>query len=260
MSSLAQPTRSTFSHILARAFDMSINPSFDAHPIEGAIVGKLVVSFGEIELLFGLVAAAALGNQNMALRAMYRSRSTGGRIDLADVLMRDTFVKVNLKPIYEETLGAVRHCLKIRNQYAHCHWAHGSDGLYFSQLEDAANRAQGFDYDHKHIGLSLLKEQQAFFDNMKLMLLYLGDNLNAALGRTNLSCPKPPVLPLPNLHNPASQHVPHWLSEDAKHQHLERALEAEGTHPQRVRPPSVLRLTEEEWIAKYRKEGRPLPD
>jgi hypothetical protein len=26
------------------------------------------------------------------------------------------------------------------------------------------------------------------------------------------------------------------------------------------RPPSVLRLTEEDWIAKYRKEGRPLPD
>ncbi|SED63073.1 hypothetical protein SAMN05444164_5298 [Bradyrhizobium erythrophlei] len=30
--------------------------------------------------------------------------------------------------------------------------------------------------------------------------------------------------------------------------------------PQPQRPPSVLRLTEEEWIAKYRKEGRPLPD
>jgi hypothetical protein len=26
------------------------------------------------------------------------------------------------------------------------------------------------------------------------------------------------------------------------------------------RPPSVVRLTEEDWIAKYRKEGRPLPD
>src|SRR5437879_2536793 len=98
---------------------MPINPSFDHFPTEALAIGKMVASFGEIELLFGLVASTALGNQNLALRAMYRGRSTGGRIDLADVLMRDAMIKANLKPLYDETLSSVRHCLKIRNQYAH---------------------------------------------------------------------------------------------------------------------------------------------
>jgi hypothetical protein len=236
---------------------MPINPSFDAFPTEALAIGKMVASFGEIELLFGLVASTALGNQNLALRAIYRGRSTGGRIDLADVLMRDAFIKAGLLPLYEETLSAVRHCLKIRNQYAHCHWAHDFSGIYFTNLEDAANRFGGFEYDHKHVDLKLLKEQEAFFDDMKTLLLHLGDQLTSALDkRLALSCPKPPARPLPSLHNPASQHIPHWLGEDAKRRHLERALEAEGTVRPRERPPSVLKLTEEEWRAKEAKDAR----
>jgi hypothetical protein len=236
---------------------MPINPSFDGFPKEAFAIGKMVTSFGEIELLFGLVASSALGNQNLALRAMYRGRSTGGRIDLADVLMRDAFIKAGLQPIYDETLFAVRYCLKIRNQYAHCHWAHDLTGIYFTNLEDAANRAEGFEYDHKHVDLPILKEQETFFDDTKMLLLHLGDQLATALNpRVVLSCPKPPTRPLPSLHNPASQHVPHWLGEDGKRRHLERALESEGCAPPKERPPSVLRLTREEWAAKDAKEAR----
>jgi len=236
---------------------MAINPSFDAFAREAFLIGKMVASFGEVELLFGLVASTALGNQNLALRAMYRGRSTGGRIDLADVLMRDAFIKAKLDPIYDETLFAVRYCLKIRNQYAHSHWAHDLTGIYFTNLEDAANRAEGFEYDHKHIDLPILQAQTTFFDDTKMLLLHLGDLLVFAINPKEVpTCPKPPARPLPSLHNPASQHVPHWLSEDGKRRHLERALEAEGHAPPKERPPSVLRLTREEWAAKDAKDAR----
>jgi hypothetical protein len=170
--------------------------------------------------------------------------------------MRDAFINAGLKPIYDETLSAVRHCLKIRNQYAHCHWAHDPSGIYFTNLEEAASRAEGFEYDHRHVDLKLLNEQEAFFDDMKMLLLHLGDQLSTSLNKRTASCPKPPERPLPSLHNPASQHVPLWLNEDGKRRHLERALEAEGRVRPRERPPSVLKLTEEGWLAKYRKEGR----
>ncbi len=42
--------------------------------------------------------------------------------------------------------------------------------------------------------------------------------------------------------------------------HLKRAQESESRDQPRERPPSILKLTEEDWLAKYRKEGRPLPD
>src|SRR5207302_479906 len=117
--------------------------------------------------------------------------------------------------------------------------------------------AEGFEYDHKHVDLPLLKEQEAFFDDMKMLLLHLGDQLATSLDqRSSPSCPKPPMRPLPSLHNPASQYIPRWLKEDGRRRHLERALEAEGRERPRERPPSILKLTEEEWLAKYRKDGR----
>jgi hypothetical protein len=233
---------------------MAINPALDQFPTEALAIGKMVASFGEIELLFGLLAGSALRNQNLALRAMYRIRSTGGRIDLADVLMRDVLIREGFQAHYEETLGVVRHCLKIRNQYAHCHWSPGTDGLFFTNLEEAANRAEGFTFDHKHVDLTILKEQEAFFDHAKDLLLYLGQEFDAKTKTPGLPFVLKP--PTPNLHNLASLHIPQWLGEDGKRRHLERALEAEGRAPPREWPPSVLRLTREEWAAKDRKDQR----
>jgi len=236
---------------------MPINPAFDVFPVEGAIVGKLVVSFGELELLCGLLAGSALENQNMALRAIYRGRSTRGRIDLADVLMREAFVNVGLKEDYEEALLAVLHCLSIRNHYAHSHWAPAQDGLFFAKLEDSAKRESGFDADQKHVDLVLLQAQETYFDYARSMLLFLQAEFQIKSGNTkHWSAPRPPKLDPPNLHNPASQHIPHWLPEDAKRRHLERALEAEGRALPRERPPSVPKLSRAQKRAKALKAAR----
>jgi hypothetical protein len=234
---------------------MAINPAFDKFPLEASIIGKLVVSFGELELLCAVLAGAALANQNIALRAMYRSRSTGGRIELADVLMRDEFVKAGLADEYEETLIAVRHALSIRNQYAHCHWAQGATGLFYTKLEEAAQRNEGFSYDYKHINLTLLVEQEEFFDYVRSMLLHLESRIKISKAIEIPIFPRPSKRSLPLLHNLASKNVPHWLSEDRKRQHLERAVAAEGRVQPRKRPPSVLRLTKEEWAAKDAQEA-----
>ena len=68
--------------------------------------------------------------------------------------------------------------------------------------------------------------------------------------------PRPSELEPPPLHNPGSQHGPPWLTLDQQAQHLERALEREAPPRQPERPPSVLRLTREEWAAKDAKEAR----
>jgi hypothetical protein len=38
---------------------MAINPALDQFPTEALAIGKMVASFGEIELLFGLLAGSA---------------------------------------------------------------------------------------------------------------------------------------------------------------------------------------------------------
>jgi hypothetical protein len=236
---------------------MSLNPAFDNYPIEAALIGRMVTSFSELELTFSLIACTAIKDQSLGLRAIYRGRSTSGRIELADVLIRNAIADTNLEPDYEEVIGAMRHCSAIRNNYAHCQWSPGLDGLFFANLEEAASRAKGFDMDQKHVDLKLVTEQEAYFDYTRSLLLYFGDQLHLKLQpRTTLGVPKPPSNARPNLHNRASEHVPHWISEERKRRHLERALEAEGrAHPSQ-RPPSVLRLTREEWAAKDAKHAR----
>jgi hypothetical protein len=235
---------------------MSLNPAFDEYPVEAGLIGRMVTSFGELELTFSMIAGTALRDQGLALRAIYRGRSTGGRIDLVDVIVRNVIVKTNLGTDYEEVIGGMRHCLKIRNNYAHCQWSPAQDGLFFANLEDAASRAEGFDLDQKHVDLRLLTEQETYFDYTRSLLLYFGDQLHVKLDpRSHLGVPRPQAKGRPNLHNRASEHIPHWMSEERKRRHLERALEAEGRERQRERPPSVLRLTEEEWGAKHAKDA-----
>lgn len=237
---------------------MSINPVFVQRPKEGALIGLMVVSFGELELMCGLCAGLALSGSEIALRAIYRSRSTRGRVDIADALMRPAFVQEELEAELTQTLTAVYHCLKIRNQYAHCHWgsSHG-DGVFFTDLEQAAEKRDGFDYHYKYVDLELLQEQLAYFDYGKDCFLYLEHEFRFRKKTLSFhSFPRPPEQPRPILHRPESLHIPPWLSVDQKRQHLERALAIESTSPQSERPPSILRLTREEWAAKDAKDAR----
>src|SRR5437660_4060277 len=39
-----------------------------------------------------------------------------------DALLRPAYEKIGCKSQYVDMLGAVRHCQRIRNQYAHCHY------------------------------------------------------------------------------------------------------------------------------------------
>jgi hypothetical protein len=241
---------------------MPILPSFDQFPEEGAIIGKLVVGFGEIELLLGTIAAGVTQDLDTMLRALYSNRTTGARITLAAEFSKPGMKKHNLEVEFATALNIVKQCHSLRNQYAHCHWAHDAKaGLFFTDLEQAASRATGFNWDWKHVDKPLLTLQERYFDYCKDFLLFidLEHLLRSGVRRgPSFSMPQEQALPIP--HNLASQHVPPWLSEDNKRRHLERALEAERSAPQPKRPPSILKLTEEEWHAKAAKdarEGRP---
>lgn len=111
-----------------------INPAFHRHPDEAAIIGRLVVAFGELEYITVTIAGRAMSHREAVYRALYRLRATSSRIDAADALMRPTFIANDLDNEYGHMIGAVRYCLRIRNQYSHCNWA-DNGGLFFTNLE-----------------------------------------------------------------------------------------------------------------------------
>jgi hypothetical protein len=239
--------------------DQMVIPAFHRWPNEASVLGKLLVAFGELEYMTCKIAGTANGNLDPVLKALYRLRSVSSRIEAADAFMRPVFATAGFEGDYGQMLGALKYCLRIRNQFAHCHWGdHEWSGLFFVDLEESAEKSSaGWDHDWLHVDYDLLNLHYAFFYYAKSWLFFFEYQIAQIRGTlTSPLFPKPKALERPPLHNPRSQHIPAWLDADQKAQHLARALESEQSAPQSERPPSVLRLTKEEWAAKDAKDAR----
>jgi hypothetical protein len=217
-----------------------INPAINRHPAEAAIIGRIVVAFGELEYMTVLCAGKAFNNLTAILKSLYRVRSTSSRIEAADALMRRVYHEAGLGGAYGVAYGAVKYCLRIRNQYAHCNWADGpmEDGLYFLDLQESAELPLDYFHDWKHVDAALLETQEAYFEYAFSWLTYLENELIKRRGKKLfVHSPKPRALAPPPLHNPQDQHLPEWLDEGQKAQHVARALAAKESVRSRERKP-----------------------
>src|SRR3546814_10168398 len=97
----------------------TIMPAFDTFPQEGAIIGRLLAGYGEIELSLCMCVVQARDDHDMVFKAMFRPRGETQRIDVADALGRKPYEDAGLGTPFGEVIGAARYCLKIRNPFSH---------------------------------------------------------------------------------------------------------------------------------------------
>lgn len=155
-------------------------------PEESAVIGSLVIGYGEIEYDLATCVEAVMGDAepSRGFKAMYCSKGEDGRPKLADVLCRSSFAQRGLGDAFSETLDGVRHCKKIRNQYAHSNWTTAKaavgeihewseGGLRLVLLEESARKAGPMIFELRTITLELLNEQDAYFRNVRDWLIYL---------------------------------------------------------------------------------------
>lgn len=87
---------------------------------------------------------------------------------------------------------------------------------------------------------ALLQKQEDYFAETMEWLNFIDHEIAVKQQRLlSHAWPRPSELDQPPLHNPASQHVPPWLTEDQKAQHLELAQEQEAPPRSPQRPPSI---------------------
>jgi hypothetical protein len=185
---------------------------FARFPTEAAIIGRLVVLYGELEYaLCGCLTAVILEHHvDTAFRALLRIRGGAARIDVADALMYATYQKFELGEAYDVALSALRWCKNIRNQYAHSHWHDGgADGLFFMELEEAAKgKAGDLDVKFRHVDATLLTQQEEHFRYTDEWLHYLPLELlhrqRKFPSQTRPRAPK--IVPPPNRHNPPKEY------------------------------------------------------
>jgi hypothetical protein len=203
------------------------NPALEHFHDEAAIIGRMVAGYGELELRVGICLGYALDNRDAALRTLFRILGESARIGAADALMRTRFKEIGIAPQYADAIGAVRWCLQIRNQYAHCQWGHDpSAGLFFTNLQEPSKASETFDFWWRHVDVSLLQLQESYFEYTRDCFLFLEDRFIMATKNARPPvAPMPPKRAQPKLHNPLDQHMPPWLAGVYRQRHIERAQE-----------------------------------
>jgi len=119
---------------------MPLMPAFRFRSKDSGVVGRLIAGYGELEFLLSICVGYVLASQHdrppsitraqhrtkyesMGIKWLFKIRGEKKRIDEASQLMRGLFTQVGMRSEFDETMNAMRACLKIRNLFAHCHWA-----------------------------------------------------------------------------------------------------------------------------------------
>lgn len=155
--------------------DVPIARALRKFPEHATIIGDLLLGYGQIEIyMVGAVELATSLSMDDSVRLLYRLRSAQSRLDIADAMIRPFFIRIDLKGLYGNWLGAMRRCKLIRNQYAHCDWDARPDEPWIADLEATATSPEGTAFIQYHpIKLDLLKEQRAYFNYAEDLIYYL---------------------------------------------------------------------------------------
>lgn len=155
-----------------------IVPEFQHFTAEGQIIGRLLAGYGSLESALSSCVAMGINNLDVAIKVMFRARGETQRIEVADALARPSYHALGMGPIFNEAIADMRYCLKIRNQFAHCHWHDDRTGnLCFVDMEELAKQnrriADFSDLTFHYVTLQILRQQEAYFKYVANSFLYL---------------------------------------------------------------------------------------
>ncbi len=162
--------------------------AFRRFPAEAAIIGRLLAGYADLEIALMHCAQVVRDDLDTVLKAMFRTRGESARIKVADAFGRHAYAKLNLDTDFSMAIAAAQHCLKIRNQYAHCIWYDDNSGyLAFTNLEEIATKniylADMAGLTINHVDIPLLKSQANYFDYAEHFLAWVNFEGRTRAGR-----------------------------------------------------------------------------
>jgi hypothetical protein len=144
----------------------------------------------------------ALNDFDGVLKAMFRRRSERYRIGEGERLGSPPYTSLGLQVEFQAAITAMRHCLTIRNQYAHWIWWDDYSGrLAFANIEDIAKITTPVNdlslLNPHHVDATLLAEQEAYFVYVDHALAWVNHEGRAKRGLIARGLPNKPAQPLP---------------------------------------------------------------
>jgi hypothetical protein len=172
---------------------------FQTFATEGATIGRLLAGYSNLEIgLMHCVQMARGGDFDTVLKKMFSKRGESRRITEAVKLFASYHQHHGLLGDFQKAVRLVRHCLKIRNQYAHGVWWNDHSGkLAFADMEELGRRKRKVNDLAKlkpyHVDAKLLAAQEACFvyaDEYLAWINYEGRARAGMLAKNPLTKPK----------------------------------------------------------------------
>src|SRR5680860_168095 len=168
---------------------MKISEAFSDFPAEAALIGRMLAGYTDLELDLMHCVCAVNGDFDTVIKAMYRSRGETQRINVADAFGRQSYRSLGLGTEFEMALGAMRQCMRIRNQFAHCIWWNDNTGqLALANLEEIAGLNEMVNdlggVNVHHVNVVLLEEQFGYFEYTSNLLIWVLHEGNKKAGRS----------------------------------------------------------------------------
>src|SRR5262249_25488711 len=187
-------------------FPAMVMPAFYKFRGEAAIIGRLLAGYAELEIDLLNCVSVVRQDFDATLKAMFRVRGETARINVGDALGREAYDKLGLRTDFELAVSAMRYCLKIRNQYAHCNWYDDWTGrLAFVNLEEIAKGNQlisGFkNLTRRYVDIPILDEQEKYFGYTDALISYTNHEGRYRAGKLRSQpLPKPAQVSQPPLY------------------------------------------------------------
>jgi hypothetical protein len=185
------------------------------NPKEAAIVGRMLLGYGELEYLFAEMLGHAIGNLRTGIRTYFRVGGESARLDMADSIIFPVAESIGLKNEYGSLLGAMNWCRCTRNRYAHCHWESGTDeqpGLFYVDMAEAAQKKTA-QYSWRHVDVDILKKQEDYFYYTQHCIFFVSESIRYRVEKRSAPLTHvqwPSYIPEPSKHNSPETHTPPW--------------------------------------------------
>ncbi len=156
----------------------------------------MLIGYGEIEFELASLIEAVYREQGprLGLKTMFRLRSEGQRLDVADGLLRSRLSQDGYAKEYQQAYEAIKGSKQIRNTLSHTHWMIDYGKLAYYNLETSAKSQD--DTDKLMVSIvddALLLKQLAYFNYTRYCLIFLQQQyeyFDGMMGGNKLDMPK----------------------------------------------------------------------
>lgn len=158
---------------------------------EATLIGRMLAGYADLEIGLMNCVQMVRGDLDTVLKSMFRTRGETQRINVADALGRQYYNRLEIGNDFGMAIGAVRHCLKIRNQYAHCQWWDDlGERLAFANLEKVAKQDTLVEnlgeLKANYVDVPLLEKQLAYYEYAEDLLTWVNLEGQKLAGRCSM--------------------------------------------------------------------------